>query len=47
MKTCDHIAVEGYGAKDGSNRANAGIVTMPDGGKLFRGFQTTPGAPIK
>ena len=39
--------VEGYGAKDGSNMANAGTVTMPDGRKLFGGFQSTPGAPVK
>ena len=42
LKTGDHVTVEGYGAKDGSNRANAGTVIMPDGGKLFGGFQTTP-----
>lgn len=47
LKTGDHVTVEGYGAKDGSNRANAGTVIMPDGGKLFGGFQTTPGAPVK
>jgi hypothetical protein len=47
LKTGDHVTVEGYGAKDGSNRANAGTVTLPDGGKLFGGFQTTPGAPVK
>jgi hypothetical protein len=47
LKTGDHVTVEGYSAKDGSNRANAGAVIMPDGGKLFGGFHTTPGAPIK
>ena len=47
LKPGDRVTVEGYGAKDGSNRANAGTVTMPDGGKLFGGFQTTPGAPAK
>ena len=45
LKTGDNV--EGYRAKDGSNRANASTVTMPDGGKLFGGFQTTPGAPVK
>ena len=43
----DQVTVEGYGAKDGSNMANARTVTMPDGRKLFGGFQTTPGAPVK
>jgi len=38
---------EGFGAKDGSNKANATTVTLPDGRKLFGGFQTTPGAPAK
>jgi hypothetical protein len=47
LKPGDHVTVEGFGAKDGSNRANAGAVTLPDGGKLFGGFQTTPGAPAK
>jgi hypothetical protein len=47
LKKGDHVTVEGYGAKDGSNKANAGTVTMPDGRKLFGGFQTTPGAPAK
>jgi hypothetical protein len=27
--------------------ANASIVTLADGRKLFGGFQTTPGAPAK
>ncbi len=43
----DQVTVEGYGAKDGSNVANARNVTLPDGRKLFGGFQTTPGAPPK
>ena len=43
----DQVTVEGYGAKDGSNMANARTVTLPDGRKLFGGFQTTPGAPVK
>jgi hypothetical protein len=43
----DRVTVEGYGAKDGNNVANAGTVTLPDGRKLFGGFQTTPGAPVK
>jgi hypothetical protein len=47
LKKGDPVTVEGYGAKDGSNTANASTVTLPDGRKLFGGFQTTPGAPAK
>jgi hypothetical protein len=47
LKKSDHVTVEGYAAKDGSNMANASTVTMPDGRKLFGGFQSTPGAPVK
>src|SRR5579863_1662888 len=38
LKKGDHVTVEGYGAKNGGNTANAGTVTMPDGRKLFGGF---------
>ena len=47
LKKGDQVTVEGFGAKDGSNKANASTVTLPDGRKLFGGFQTTPGAPAK
>jgi len=47
LKTGDQVTVEGYRAKDGSNVANARTVTMPDGRKLFGGFQSTPGAPAR
>jgi hypothetical protein len=47
LKKGDQITVEGYRAKNGSNVANARTVTLPDGRKLFGGFQTTPGAPVK
>ena len=47
LKTGDHVTVEGFRAKDGSNQANASTVTMPDGAKLFGGFLSTPGAPGK
>jgi hypothetical protein len=47
VKKGDQITVDGYGAKDGRNVANARNVTLPDGRKLFGGFQTTPGAPVK
>jgi hypothetical protein len=38
------IVVDGYQAKDGSNRANGRDVTFPDGKKLFLGSSGT-GAP--
>src|SRR5207302_9776602 len=38
------IVVDGYKAKDGSNRANGRDVTFPDGRKLFLG-STGTGAP--
>ena len=47
LKKGDQVTVEGYRAKDGSNVANAGTITMSDGRKLFGGFQATPGAPGK
>ena len=47
LKKGDRITVDGYRAKNGSNVANARTVTLPDGRKLFGGFQTTPGAPVK
>jgi hypothetical protein len=47
LKKGDQVTVEGYRAKNGSNVANARTVTLPDGRKLFGGFQTTPGAPAK
>ncbi len=40
------IVVDGYQAKDGSNRANGRDVTFPDGRKLFIGNQSpNEGAP--
>jgi len=47
LKKGDRITVAGYCAKDGRNVANASTVTMPDGRKLFGGFQETPGNPFK
>jgi hypothetical protein len=38
------IVVEGYGAKDGANRANGANITFKDGRKLFVGSSGT-GAP--
>jgi hypothetical protein len=38
------LLVEGYLAKDGSNRANGRDITFPDGKKLFAGSSGT-GAP--
>ena len=39
------IVVEGFQAKDGSNRANGRDITFPDGKKLFVGSSGT-GAPV-
>ena len=47
LKKGDPITLDGYRAKNGSKVANARTVTLPDGRKLFGGFQTTPGAPVK
>ena len=47
LKKGDQVTVEGYHAKNNKNLANAGTITMPDGRKLFGGFQSTPGAPVK
>ena len=47
LKKGDQITIDGFGAKDGSNVANARMVTLPDGRKLFGGFQSTPGTPSK
>jgi Family of unknown function (DUF6152) len=44
LKPGDHVTVDGYRAKDGRKIANARIVTLPDGQKLFGGFQSTPGS---
>ncbi len=40
------ILVEGFQAKDGSNRANGSNITLPDGKKLFVGSSGT-GAPFE
>src|ERR1700733_13100929 len=37
LKKGDQVTVEGYGAKDSRNVANASTVTLPDGRKLFGG----------
>jgi hypothetical protein len=40
------VVVDGYQAKDGSNRANGRDLTLPDGRKLFIGNQSaSEGAP--
>jgi hypothetical protein len=41
----DQVTVQGFGAKNGKNVANATTVTLADGRKLFGGFAATPGAP--
>jgi len=47
LKVGDQITVEGFGAKSGKNVANATTVTLPNGRKLFGGFASTPGSPVK
>jgi hypothetical protein len=47
LKEGDQVTLDGFAAKDGRNVANARTVTLPDGRKLFGGFQSTPGAPAK
>lgn len=47
LKDGDPITIDGYGAKDGKNVANARNVTLPDGRTLFGGFGSTPRAPAK
>ena len=47
VKKGDQVSVDGYHAKNARNVANARTVTLSDGRKLFGGFQTTPGAPVK
>jgi hypothetical protein len=39
------VIVDGYQAKDRSNRANGRDITLPDGRKLFLGSSDSPGAP--
>jgi hypothetical protein len=41
------ILVDGYRAKDGSNKANGRDVTLPDGKKLFLGGSSGAEAPQK
>ena len=47
LKKGDPVTVDGYAAKDRSNVANARTVILPNGQKLFGGFQSTPGNPYK
>jgi len=46
IKKGDEIIVTGSGAKDGSNMANAKVVTMADGKRVFNaGSSGDPGTP--
>jgi hypothetical protein len=40
------VVVDGYRAKDGTNKMNAREITLPDGRKLFAG-STNTGAPTR
>ena len=44
VETGTEVVVEGYQARDGSQRANGRDVTLPDGSRLFAG-SSGPGAP--
>jgi hypothetical protein len=46
LKIGDSITVNGYLAKDGSHLANARLVTLPDGRKVFAG-SSFDGGPAK
>jgi len=37
LKVGDQVTVQGFRAKDGTNTANARMVTLPDGKKVFSG----------
>jgi WD40 repeat protein len=37
LKVGDQVTVQGFRAKDGTNTANARLVTLPDGKKVFSG----------
>ena len=41
------VIVDGYRAKDGSNKANGRDITLPDGKKLFLGSSAGEGAPYQ
>ncbi len=45
LPTGTEVVIEGYQAKDGSNKANGRDITLPDGKKLFVGSSGT-GAPL-
>lgn len=43
LKVGDEVTVQGVRAKDGTNTANARMVTLPDGKKVFSGSATDGG----
>jgi len=45
LKRGDQVTIDGYSSKRLASVANARMVTLPDGRKLFGGFQSTPGNP--
>ena len=45
LKRGDQVTIDGYSSKHRARVANASMVTLPDGRKLFGGFQSTPGNP--
>lgn len=45
LKRGDPVTVDGYRSRHRARVANARMVTLSDGRKLFGGFQSTPGNP--
>jgi hypothetical protein len=45
LKRGDAVIIDGYSSRHHARVANARMVTLPDGRKLFGGFQSTPGNP--
>jgi hypothetical protein len=45
LPTGTEILVDGYQAKDGTNKANGRDLTFPDGKKIFLGSSSGPEAP--
>ena len=45
LKRGNLVTIDGYSSKHHASVANARMVTLPDGRKLFGGFQSAPGNP--
>jgi hypothetical protein len=47
LKPGDEVSIDGFRAKDGSNTANARLVTLTDGRKVFAGSADDGGPNVK